>query len=142
MNNVTKNTERRLFVIQSGNGYSCYGFDNCDAIVKALVSELGLTEYRIARKGSLKQYKQYRELSDVVKAKYDASRFRSSANLTPQLVGLEGCRVEVVTTYDETRRFNVGRSTGWVPCHLEIHNSRSSGGVSAEKQYKSVRVIR
>lgn len=142
MNNVTKNTERQLFVIQSGNGYSCYGFDNCDAIVKALVAELDLTDYRIARKGSLKQYRQYRELSDLVKAKYNTSRFRSSVNLTPQLVGLEGRRVEVVTTYGETRRFNVGKSTGWIPCHLEVYNSRSSGGGSAEKQYQSVRIIR
>jgi len=66
----------------------------------------------------------------------------SCVNLTPQLVGLEGRRVEVVTTYGETRRFHVGKSTGWIPCHLEIHNARSSGGGSAEKQYKSVRVIR
>lgn len=142
MHNVTKNTQSRLFVIQSGNGYSCYGFDNCDAIVKALVAELGLSDYRIARKGSLKQYRQYRELSNMVKAKYDQSRFRSAVNLTPQLVGLEGRRVEVVTTYNETRRFNVGKSTGWIPCHLEVHNSRSSGGGAAEKQYQSVRVIR
>lgn len=142
MTNVTKNTERQLFVIQSDKYTSCYGFDNCDSIVKALVAELGLTDYRIARKGSLKQYKQYRELSDMVKAKYNTSRFRSSANLTPQLVGLEGRRVEVVTTYGETRRFQVGKSTGWIPCHLEIHNSRSSGGGSAEQRYQSVRIIR
>ena len=142
MNNVTKNTERQLFMISSGNGYSCYGFDNCDAMVKSLVGELGITNYRIARKGSLKQYRQYRELSDMVKAKFETSRFRSTANLSSQLVGLEGRRVEVVTAYNETRRFNVGKSTGWIPCHLEIYNSRSTGGPSAEKTYKSVRVIR
>ena len=28
-------------------------------------------------------------------------------------MGLEGRRVEVVDAYGETRRFNVGRSTGW-----------------------------
>ena len=66
---------------------------------------------------------------------------RSDAGLTPQLIGLEGYRVEVVTDYDETRRFIVGKSTGWIPCHLEIARSNSSGGGPAEKHYKSVRTL-
>lgn len=66
---------------------------------------------------------------------------RSDAGLTPQLRGLEGWRVEVVTTYGETRRFIVGRSTGWQPCHLEIKRRDSSGGFSAEKAYASVRKL-
>jgi hypothetical protein len=37
---------------------------------------------------------------------------RDNSDLSPQLVGLEGYRVEVVTTYGETRRFIVGKSTG------------------------------
>jgi hypothetical protein len=46
----------------------------------------------------------------------------------------------VVTTMEgETRRFIVGRSTGWRPCHLEIHNRRSTGGGAASREYKSVR---
>jgi hypothetical protein len=67
---------------------------------------------------------------------------RDLSGLSHQLVGLEGCRVEVETTYNETRRFQVGRSTGWRPCHLELANRASSGGVSADHVYKSVRVIR
>lgn len=67
---------------------------------------------------------------------------RDLGGLSPQLVGLEGCRVEVETTYNETRRFQVGRSTGWRPCHLEMHNRASRGGQSADHVYKSVRVIR
>lgn len=66
---------------------------------------------------------------------------RSDAGLTPQLVGLEGWRVEVVTDYNETRRFIVGRSTGWVPCHLEISRRSARGGGSAEKYYKSVKQL-
>lgn len=64
------------------------------------------------------------------------------SGLTPDLIGKEGMRVEVVTTYGETRRFWVGRSSGWRPCHLEIHNSRALGGPSAEPSYRSVRIIR
>ena len=71
----------------------------------------------------------------------DKDAARSSANLTKQLVGLEGCRVEVVANDGETRRFKVGRSTGWVPCHIELHSSRSHGGGCAAHSYQSVRVI-
>ena len=66
---------------------------------------------------------------------------RSSASLSPQLNGLEGWRVEVVTTYGETRRFIVGRSTGWVPCHLEISRRNALGGGAAERQYASIRKL-
>lgn len=66
---------------------------------------------------------------------------RSDDGLSPQLTGLEGFRVEVVTDYDETRRFIVGKSTGWIPCHIEISRRSASGGGAADKHYKSVRVL-
>lgn len=64
---------------------------------------------------------------------------RDDGGLTPQLRGLEGWRVEVTTTYGEVRRFIVGRSTGWRPCHLEITRRNASGGSPAERTYASVR---
>lgn len=64
---------------------------------------------------------------------------QGNANLTPQLIDHEGWRVEVVTTYGETRRFYVGKSTGWQPCHLEIKRRDSLGGVSAEREYASIK---
>lgn len=72
----------------------------------------------------------------------ERNAIRDLSELTPDLIGKEGARVEVVTTYDETRRFWVGRSSGWRPCHIEIHNTRALGGPSAEPSYKSVRVVR
>ncbi len=66
---------------------------------------------------------------------------RSDAGLTRQLIGLEGQRVEVVTTDGETRRFWVGRSTGWQPCHIEIKTARSRDGSPAASTYASVRVV-
>jgi hypothetical protein len=66
---------------------------------------------------------------------------RDNSSLTPQLSGLEGHRVEATTHYGETRRFIVGKSTGWRPIHLEIKTARSSGGGGAERSYKSVRSL-
>ncbi len=60
------------------------------------------------------------------------------SGLTPQLLGLEGWRVEVDTSYGETRRFIVGRSTGWRPCHIELHRRNSSSGMAASKDYEKV----
>jgi hypothetical protein len=70
-------------------------------------------------------------------------RVRDLSGLTPQLIGLEGRRVEVVETAgDQPRRFNVGRSSGWRPCHIELHTARSNGGHAAAWTYHSIRVIR
>jgi hypothetical protein len=67
---------------------------------------------------------------------------QDDGGLTSQLIGFEGCRVEVETTYGEVRRFLVGRSTGWRPCHIELKTIASSGGMAAEHEYKSVKLVR
>lgn len=72
----------------------------------------------------------------------ERAKLRDLSGLSVQLRGLEGARVEVVTTYGERRRFWVGRSTGWRPCHLEVKTTRSMGGEAAEREYQSVRVVR
>lgn len=63
---------------------------------------------------------------------------RDLSGLTPQLTGLEGWRIEVMTVEGKVRRFIVGKSNGWRPCHLEIHNRRSRGGVRADASYAQV----
>lgn len=86
-------------------------------------------------------------LQGMTQARWDSlsaaqrAELRSDASLTKQLIGHEGWRVEVETTYGETRRFIVGRSSGWIPCHIEIKRRDSSGGIGAEKTYESVRRI-
>lgn len=65
---------------------------------------------------------------------------RDNSNLTDQLCGLEGWRVEVLDEAGANkRRFYVGKSTGWRPCHLEIARSNSHGGNPASKAYFAVR---
>lgn len=84
-------------------------------------------------------------MDNMTQAKWDAiaphqrEAIRDNSGLTQQLVRLEGWRVEVKTTYGETRRFIVGKSTGWRPCHLEVANRNSTGGGVAEREYAEVR---
>jgi len=139
-NKVTVNRAQRLYVVPSGNGYSCLGFQVCIDHIKALALDLGVT-VQIKRPGTLYNYKLLKGLETSARVRFNATGKRSSANLSPQLIGKEGRRVEVVTTYGETRRFIVGKSTGWIPCHLEITRRDSSGGGAADKEYKSVRLV-
>ena len=84
-------------------------------------------------------------LTDMTAAKWRSltpaqrGAIRDNSGLSVHLIGLEGWRVEVVTDYGETRRFIVGKTTGWRPCHLEIARRTSSGGSPAEQHYQSVR---
>jgi len=71
----------------------------------------------------------------------DPHRIRDLSGLSPQLIGLEGCRVVVTRKDGRNARFRVGRSTGWRPCHLELHNARSLGGDPADKHYVMISVI-
>lgn len=66
---------------------------------------------------------------------------RDNSHLSPQLIGLEGWRVEAVDVHGERRRFIVGKSTGWRPCHLEIKTARSACGDPARARYQSVKAL-
>jgi hypothetical protein len=87
------------------------------------------------------------ELRDMTQARWNAmtaaerDRLSDLSGLTPQLTGLEGWRVEVLDNYGQTRRFIVGRSTGWRPCHLEISRRSAYGGPAASSSYQSVRKL-
>jgi len=67
---------------------------------------------------------------------------RSTGLLTPQLIGLEGFRVEVTCAdTGSKRRFWVQRSSGWTPCHIEMKLRTSRHGMSADRRYAAVRII-
>lgn len=66
---------------------------------------------------------------------------RDNSHLSPQLIGLEGWRVEAVDVHGERRRFIVGKSTGWRPCHLEIKTARAACGDPARARYQSVKAL-
>ena len=135
---VTINNEQRLYVIPPGSGYSCYAFDVLARKTSALRKELGLSESQFPI-GTVEAYNEYAET--VALASKSGKRF--ACELHPRLIGLEGYRIEC-TLYDERVRFNVGKSTGFIPCHLQIPNSRSLGGcgISPDAELGHIQVIR
>lgn len=146
---VTLNPGQRLYVIPvSHGGYSCLGFDVLVERYNRLAGELfdpalGAVTWQgsLPRQfppelhGTLDGYAFYKALHAL--AARDGRRF--TCELSPQLIGLEGHRVEVVTSDGETRRFIVGKSTGWIPIHLEIKRRTSHGGQGADRVYPSVK---
>lgn len=137
----TINKKERLYCFDEGEGHSSFlGFDNLNEKGKALAAEMG-AEWK-ERRGTKAAVEKYFLLVECAREKNEETGWRSSSELSPQLVGLEGSRVEVVTTYGERRRFTVGKSTGWIPCHLEIPRSNCGGGPAAEREYNSVRILK
>ena len=127
MNLHSINEEQRLYVMRAGGGFSCYGFDALHRKATA-VAKWSKVVPPLMEPGTRAHFEWCAEIMEHG-AKYAArTGERCSAELTPELVGLEGSRVEVTTPDGETSRFWVGKSTGWMPCHLEIKTRRSSGG--------------
>lgn len=142
MKQVTINTEQALFVIPQGKGYSCLGFDVCQRRIDRMAGELrqlGIpfdSNLTLQAKGSLEAYNAYRELYQIAETHHKQTGYRFRCELTPELIPYEGKRVEVRHRFNavgavEVSRFIVGKSTGWIPIHLEIKTRRSTGGGGA-----------
>lgn len=147
---VTINHDREQYVIHADYGSTALGFDVClDRLERIVIELVGrdvlpasyldneLTAVR-AQRGTLAAYDTYQNLKDRLRIACEHDGEQAVAELSPQLVGLEGHRVEVVDRHGERRRFIVGKSTGWMPCHLEIARRDSSGGGAADREYESV----
>ena len=125
---VTINKKQKLYVIPCGeDGYSCYGFDVVQHKRMLLADELGVPHVKY-RTGSMKAYKEYMRLVEMARQKNEATGWRSQSDLYKPFIGNEGKRVEVVYTWGEKERFIIGRSTGWIPCHITIKRKDSYGG--------------
>lgn len=128
------NRAQGLYVIRSGSGYSCYGFANLDRKARAVrdwwysrprntgrfipeLPEPGTVEHFAACADILERGAEYNRTTGE----------RCPAELCPQLIGLEGRRVSALY-FGERVRFNVGKSTGWLPCHIRLHNRAAQGG--------------
>jgi hypothetical protein len=140
--NIRINREQRLFVLPCGDGgFSCLGFDVCEERIRGLATELNVKP-QLHRKGTRSAYATYSQLVELARQRNQATGWRSQSELTPQLVGLEEKRVEIVDLYGQTRRFYVGRSTGFIPVHLEIARRDSTGGPAVMGvPFKSLRIV-
>lgn len=135
-----------VYVMKCGDGVSCLGFEyaasKADAVAEWLEAQGKPLEAPSAPLGTLEAFARYQAAMEAGRAHNAATGARCPAELVPQLTGLEGKRVEVVDSDGEARRFIVGKSTGWMPCHLEIKTRRSSGGGAVwGAPFRSVRVV-
>lgn len=126
---VTVNNKQGLYVIPCGKGYSCLGFDVLLKRLRLLSKELHLPIGNPIR-GSIKAYEQYQKVIDIARQKNEVSGWRSTSELYAPFIGNEGRRVEVEYTDGEKERFYIGKSTGFIPCHLVIKKINSTGGGS------------
>lgn len=142
---TTINKKDRLYICHCDGGFTCLGFDVCERKIKALGDELKRLGWALpapAKVGTVERYEQLAKMENDARLYNERSGYRFGCELCPQLIGLERCRVEVVDCYGERRRFWVGKSTGWIPCHLEILKRTSSGGGAVTgAPFKSVKVI-
>jgi len=154
------NKEQQLYVIAASAGFSCYGFTVLDRKARAVLEWLngehasaarmilgaqGKDVARLdipARIGTQKHYAACQQVIQWAGLFCSLYRERCPVGLVPQLTGLEGKRVEVIDAYGEQRRFYVGKSSGWMPSHLEVMRRDSSGGIAVYgAPFKSVRVV-
>jgi len=139
--------ENKLFVLEFDKGYSGLGFEVCHQRATRLAKELKKTAplpldvTDVEKLHSLKLY--YDSLCEVVRQRNLKTGWRSKSELTPQLIGLEGAVVQVIDSNDENRTFIVGKSTGFIPCHLELECYLADGGGSVYgAPFKSIKVIK
>jgi hypothetical protein len=135
-----------LYVLPCGEGFTCLGFDVCYDRTCRMVDWLRRHGEDAAYpepsdKGTYQAYSLYRAVYGVAERICFDKKIRCDVELTEQLIGLEGKRVEVDDNYGETRRFWVGKSTGWCPIHLEVKKSNSYGGEGASRSYKRVTIV-
>ena len=144
---VTVNAAQRLYVIPEGHGFSCLGFDVVIARRNAVVEWLRQAGKPVdglisGERGSLEAYASYTRTLNRAAVYCRDSGKRCPCELTPQLLGLEGQRVEVTDSDGQRRRFRVGKSTGWMPCHLEIYRRNIGGPAVMGAPFQSVRVLK
>ena len=125
------NKESRLYVIKSGGGFSCAGFDYTDSRARAVADWLGRPDLiPPARKGTKRAYRAYLAAMKAGAEYSKATGKHCNFELIPALIPFERKRVEVTLPGGEKSRFIVGKSSGWMPCHLEIKRRDSIGGCS------------
>lgn len=124
------NTSQRLYLHWADTGFSCLGFDVAERQRRGVQEWMGQVVVPVVP-GTIDALLRYRLAMAEGAAFAKHTGKRCLIELTPELIGLEGKRVEVTDEHGDARRFWVGKSMGWMPCHLEIENKRHDGGPAA-----------
>lgn len=132
MENVTINQEQGLYVIRTGNGYTCLGFDAAFDKTRAVALWLRRPDLNPPdERGTVEAWAAYKRAMAEGAAHHKATGQRCGHNLDKRLAGYVGRRVEVIEPCGGKRRFWVGRSAGWMPLYLEIARRDSIDGPAA-----------
>lgn len=138
----------RLYVLDHGKGYTCLGFDVAEKWLLGVLAWMPAQKRPIVCAGETEigtagRYAFFERVMDAGGKHATATATQCPANLIPQLIGLERKRVEVTLPNGERSRFYVGKSTGWLPIHLERKRSTSRDGGSVYfPEGATVRVVR
>ena len=137
------NLEQGLYIIKCGTGYTCLGFDFAHNLAVKLAEWLKRPELApTAPLGTAEHWSQYGDARDAANAYCVAHDVRCPVELDARLIGLERKRVEVTSPDGGKTRFWVGKSTGWMPCHLAISRRTSrSGGPAYIPTDATIRVV-
>ncbi|HKR05951.1 MAG TPA: hypothetical protein VJY62_15045 [Bacteroidia bacterium] len=136
------NKEQKVYVLSvDEKHYSCLGFEIMMKRAQALAEEMNEKVYA-KRIGTKKAYKELCRLIGIARRKNKLTGWRSQAELYKPFIDKEGQRVEVEYTWGEKEKFYIGKSTGFIPCHLTIKKSNSTGGAALlSDSIKSYRFI-
>ena len=128
------NHAQGVYVMRCGSGFSCLGFDVAERKRAAVLQWIGAPVAPV-EKGTPEAFAAYLNAMQRGAEHNRATGKRCPADLSPALIGLEGRRVEVAYPDGQggmfRTRFIVGKSMGWMPCHLEIKRRDSTGGAAA-----------
>lgn len=141
-----------MFTYRCGSGYSNLGYDVCTKrtlrYLQWAEDKSNFANRKVFTVADLPERGTYKAYEAYLAALKNADRIRvilglrqCDADLNPQLTPYVGKWVEV-QIHGETRRFRVGRSTGWLPIYLEIENDRHPGGGGAFDHYDSVKAVK
>lgn len=139
---LTLNAKDSLYVIGVAAGVTCLGFDVCHERSIAMANWLGVEAPDKSLWGTVEGYNKFEALVLACRERFESTGEKCPSELTEQLIGLEGKRVEIVDKWGEKRRFYVSRSSGWIPCHIEISRKGVQGGPAVMgAPFKSIQVI-
>ena len=143
------NKEQEIYILpylsEDGDeieGYTCLGFDHALKTTKAVSNWLNNADIlKLSKRGTMAAYDQYRRIMSAGFRYHQSTGGICPADLTPKLIGLEGKKVRVTYEDGTKETFRVGRSTGWMPCHLAIESDRDDGGPAVLSGIEHVEVL-